>query len=666
MNYSLMTDYIASGDQPNAIKELTNWMDERVKYATLLGVTGSGKTFTMANIIQNLGRSTIVISPNKTLAAQLYGEFKTLFPNNAVEYFISYYDYYQPEAYIPQSDTYIEKDASINEEIDRLRLKAMVNLLSRRDVIVVASVSCIYGLGSPIDFSEKILNLSIGDEISVRFLSEYLIDIYYSRNDIEFKRGTFRVRGDVIEIYPAYEYRAYRIEFFSEEIDKITVINPITGESLQEIAKIGLYPAKQFVTSHNRVLNIIPLIEKELSDRVRYFLERDMPLEAERIKSRTKYDLAMLKEVGYCSGIENYSRYLSGRKEGERPFTILDYFPDNYLTIIDESHITVPQVKGMFNGDRSRKETLVKFGFRLPSCLDNRPMYFEEFDNKINQVIFVSATPREFEIEKSNKHISEQIIRPTGLIDPAIVIRNKKGMIEDILNEIRIKERKRERVLIITLTKKMSEDLTDFLLENGVKARYLHSSIESMKRVEIIRDLRLGEFDVLVGINLLREGLDLPEVSLVIILDADKSGFLRSGRTLIQIIGRTARHRAGKVIMYADGISPDMKMAINETERRRSIQIEHNKTYGIKPESIVKSVDEIMMISQVAGYRISEEKAIYNKDRVDGMSRIEKFEYLRDLKEKMDKAVETLEFEKAAKIRDEIFAIRKEIMKNEV
>lgn len=663
MKFSLMTDYIASGDQPNAIKELSNWMEQRVKYATLLGVTGSGKTFTMANVIQKLGRATIVISPNKTLAAQLYGEFKTLFPDNAVEYFISYYDYYQPEAYIPQSDTYIEKDASINEEIDRLRLKAMVNLLSRKDVIVIASVSCIYGLGSPIDFTEKILNLSIGDEISVRFLSEYLIDIYYSRNDIEFKRGTFRVRGDVIEIFPAYEYNAYKIEFFGEEIDKITIINPTTGESLQKIAKIGLYPVKQFVTSHNRVLSIIPLIEKELDERVKYFLERDMPLEAERIKSRTKYDIAMLKEVGYCSGIENYSRYLSGRKEGERPFTILDYFPDNYLTIIDESHITVPQVKGMFNGDRSRKETLVKFGFRLPSCLDNRPMYFEEFDNKANQVIFVSATPREFEIEKSNIHISEQIIRPTGLIDPEIVVRNKKGMIEDILNEIRIKEIKRERILIITLTKKMSEDLTDFLLENGVKARYLHSSIESMKRVEIIRDLRLGEFDVLVGINLLREGLDLPEVSLVIILDADKSGFLRSGRTLIQIIGRTARHCAGKVIMYADGISPDMKMAINETERRRNIQIEHNKTHGIKPESIVKSVDEIMMISQVAGYRMNEDKAIYNKDRVDGMSRIEKIEYLRDLKKKMDKAVEILEFEKAAKIRDEIFAVRKEIMK---
>ena len=477
MKFSLMTDYIASGDQPNAIKELSNWMEQRVKYATLLGVTGSGKTFTMANVIQKLGRATIVISPNKTLAAQLYGEFKTLFPDNAVEYFISYYDYYQPEAYIPQSDTYIEKDASINEEIDRLRLKAMVNLLSRKDVIVIASVSCIYGLGSPIDFTEKILNLSIGDEISVRFLSEYLIDIYYSRNDIEFKRGTFRVRGDVIEIFPAYEYNAYKIEFFGEEIDKITIINPTTGESLQKIAKIGLYPVKQFVTSHNRVLSIIPLIEKELDERVKYFLESDMPLEAERIKSRTKYDIAMLKEVGYCSGIENYSRYLSGRKEGERPFTILDYFPDNYLTIIDESHITVPQVKGMFNGDRSRKETLVKFGFRLPSCLDNRPMYFEEFDNKANQVIFVSATPREFEIEKSNIHISEQIIRPTGLIDPEIVVRNKKGMIEDILNEIRIKEIKRERILIITLTKKMSEDLTDFLLENGVKARYLHSSI---------------------------------------------------------------------------------------------------------------------------------------------------------------------------------------------
>jgi len=666
MNFSLKTDYSPAGDQVKAIEELSSWISGGVKYATLLGVTGSGKTFTMANVIKNLNRPTIVISPNKTLAAQLYGEFKTLFPENAVEYFISYYDYYQPEAYIPQSDTYIEKDASINEEIDRLRLKAMVSLLTRRDVIVVASVSCIYGLGSPVDFTDKIFNISVGDEIDLRFLAEYLIDIYYVRNDIEFKRGTFRVRGDIIEIFPAYERNAFRIEFFGNEIDRITIIDPLTGETLQNTNSIGLYPAKQFVTSHDRVLSVIPLIEKELKGRIKFFEDNDMPLEAERIRSRTRYDLAMLKEVGYCSGIENYSRYLSGRKEGERPYTILDYFPDDYLMFIDESHITVPQIRGMYNGDHSRKKTLVDFGFRLPSCLDNRPLHFDEFEGIVNQVIYVSATPREYELNKSGKYVSEQIIRPTGLVDPIVEVREKRGMIEDVLKEINIRAKREERVLITTLTKKMAEDLTDFLLENGVRARYLHSSIQSMQRVEIIRDLRLGDFDVLVGINLLREGLDLPEVSLVIILDADKSGFLRSERTLIQIIGRTARHKTGKVIMYADDISPDMENAIRETERRRKIQLDFNKKHGIVPESIVKSVDEIMMITQIAGVGVKEEKEAYHTENTEKMSRIEKMEYLRDLKKKMDKAVEELNFELAAKIRDEIFKIRKEMIKHEV
>jgi len=666
MNFSLKTDYSPAGDQVKAIEELSSWISGGVKYATLLGVTGSGKTFTMANVIKNLNRPTIVISPNKTLAAQLYGEFKTLFPENAVEYFISYYDYYQPEAYIPQSDTYIEKDASINEEIDRLRLKAMVSLLTRRDVIVVASVSCIYGLGSPVDFTDKIFNISVGDEIDLRFLAEYLIDIYYVRNDIEFKRGTFRVRGDIIEIFPAYERNAFRIEFFGNEIDRITIIDPLTGETLQNTNSIGLYPAKQFVTSHDRVLSVIPLIEKELKERIKFFEDNDMPLEAERIRSRTRYDLAMLKEVGYCSGIENYSRYLSGRKEGERPYTILDYFPDDYLMFIDESHITVPQIRGMYNGDHSRKKTLVDFGFRLPSCLDNRPLHFDEFEGIVNQVIYVSATPREYELNKSGKYVSEQIIRPTGLVDPIVEVREKRGMIEDVLKEINIRAKREERVLITTLTKKMAEDLTDFLLENGVRARYLHSSIQSMQRVEIIRDLRLGDFDVLVGINLLREGLDLPEVSLVIILDADKSGFLRSERTLIQIIGRTARHKTGKVIMYADDISPDMENAIRETERRRKIQLDFNKKHGIVPESIVKSVDEIMMITQIAGVGVKEEKEAYHTENTEKMSRIEKMEYLRDLKKKMDKAVEELNFELAAKIRDEIFKIRKEMIKHEV
>ncbi len=666
MNFSLKTDYSPAGDQVKAIEELSSWISGGVKHATLLGVTGSGKTFTMANVIKNLNRPTIVISPNKTLAAQLYGEFKTLFPENAVEYFISYYDYYQPEAYIPQSDTYIEKDASINEEIDRLRLKAMVSLLTRRDVIVVASVSCIYGLGSPVDFTDKIFNISVGDEIDLRFLAEYLIDIYYVRNDIEFKRGTFRVRGDIIEIFPAYERNAFRIEFFGNEIDRITIIDPLTGETLQNTNSIGLYPAKQFVTSHDRVLSVIPLIEKELKERIKFFEDNDMPLEAERIRSRTRYDLAMLKEVGYCSGIENYSRYLSGRKEGERPYTILDYFPDDYLMFIDESHITVPQIRGMYNGDHSRKKTLVDFGFRLPSCLDNRPLHFDEFEGIVNQVIYVSATPREYELNKSGKYVSEQIIRPTGLVDPIVEVREKRGMIEDVLKEINIRAKREERVLITTLTKKMAEDLTDFLLENGVRARYLHSSIQSMQRVEIIRDLRLGDFDVLVGINLLREGLDLPEVSLVIILDADKSGFLRSERTLIQIIGRTARHKTGKVIMYADDISPDMENAIRETERRRKIQLDFNKKHGIVPESIFKSVDEIMMITQIAGVGVKEEKEAYHTENTEKMGRIEKMEYLRDLKKKMDKAVEELNFELAAKIRDEIFKIRKEMIKHEV
>ncbi len=666
MNFLLKTDYSPAGDQKKAIKELTAWVDGGVKHSTLLGVTGSGKTFTMANIINKVRRPTIVVSPNKTLAAQLYGEFKTLFPENAVEYFISYYDYYQPEAYIPQSDTYIEKDASINEEIDRLRLKAMVSLLTRRDVIVVASVSCIYGLGNPIDFTERIFNLSVGDEINQRFLAGYLIDIYYTRNDFEFKRGTFRVRGDVIDIFPAYERNAYRIEFFGDEIEKISVIDPLTGETLQNINSVGLYPAKQFVTTHERVLSVIPLIEKELEERVKFFLDNDMPLEAERIRSRTRYDIAMLKEVGYCSGIENYSRYLSGRKEGERPYTILDYFPEDYIMFIDESHITIPQIRGMFNGDYSRKKTLVDFGFRLPSCLDNRPLKFEEFEAITNQVIYVSATPREYELNKSGKHVAEQIIRPTGLVDPIVEVRSKKGMIEDVLHEINLRTQHKERILITTLTKKMAEDLTDFLLENGVKARYLHSSIQSMQRVEIIRDLRLGEFDVLVGINLLREGLDLPEVSLVIILDADKTGFLRSERTLIQIIGRTARHKAGKVIMYADEMSPDMENAIRETERRRALQLDFNDKHGIVPESIVKSVDEIMMITQVAGINVQENQEIYGNKNPEKMSKIEKIEYLRDLKKKMDKAVEELNFELAAKLRDRIFEIRKEMIKNEI
>ncbi len=666
MNFLLKTDYSPAGDQKKAIKELTAWIKGGVKHSTLLGVTGSGKTFTMANIINKVRRPTIVVSPNKTLAAQLYGEFKTLFPENAVEYFISYYDYYQPEAYIPQSDTYIEKDASINEEIDRLRLKAMVSLLTRRDVIVVASVSCIYGLGNPIDFTERIFNLSVGDEINQRFLAGYLIDIYYTRNDFEFKRGTFRVRGDVIDIFPAYERNAYRIEFFGDEIEKISVIDPLTGETLQNINSVGLYPAKQFVTTHERVLSVIPLIEKELEERVKFFLDNDMPLEAERIRSRTRYDIAMLKEVGYCSGIENYSRYLSGRKEGERPYTILDYFPEDYIMFIDESHITIPQIRGMFNGDYSRKKTLVDFGFRLPSCLDNRPLKFEEFEAITNQVIYVSATPREYELNKSGKHVAEQIIRPTGLVDPIVEVRSKKGMIEDVLHEINLRTQHKERILITTLTKKMAEDLTDFLLENGVKARYLHSSIQSMQRVEIIRDLRLGEFDVLVGINLLREGLDLPEVSLVIILDADKTGFLRSERTLIQIIGRTARHKAGKVIMYADEMSPDMENAIRETERRRALQLDFNDKHGIVPESIVKSVDEIMMITQVAGINVQENQEIYGNKNPEKMSKIEKIEYLRDLKKKMDKAVEELNFELAAKLRDRIFEIRKEMIKNEI
>jgi excinuclease ABC subunit B len=570
--FKLVSKYEPQGDQPKAIAELTNEIKKGEKFQTLLGVTGSGKTFTVANLVANVNKPTLVISHNKTLAAQLFGELKGFFPQNAVEFFISYYDYYQPEAYIPSTDTYIAKDTSMNDDIDRLRLRATSSLLERNDVVIVASVSCIYGLGSPKEYKEQLLFLERGESLERDEILKRLIDIHYSRNDIEFARGTFRVRGDVIEVHPAYEETAIRIEQFGNQIEKIGVIDTLKGEVLEEKEKVAIYPAKHFITTHPQLEEAIKNIQIELEERLEYFRSQGKLLEAQRLESRTKYDIEMMREIGYCSGIENYSRHLSGRKPGQRPYILLDFFPKDYLMIIDESHQTIPQIRGMYAGDRSRKEVLVEHGFRLPSALDNRPLFFEEFESMINQVIFVSATPAEYELEKSKGVVVEQIIRPTGLVDPKITIKPCTHQVDDLLDEIRKRVEKKERVLVTTLTKRMAEDLADYLSQMNVKVRYLHSEIDAIERMDILRDLRLAEFDVLVGINLLREGLDLPEVSLVTILDADKEGFLRSERSLIQIAGRAARNLAGEVILYADQITDSIKKAKTETERRREIQ----------------------------------------------------------------------------------------------
>jgi len=652
--FILYSTYKPTGDQPDAIGKLAEGLASGSKYQTLLGVTGSGKTFTMANVIKAHGRPTLVMSHNKTLAAQLYGELKAYFPENAVEFFISYYDYYQPEAYVPVTDTYIEKDTSINDDIDRLRLRATSSLLEREDVIIVASVSCIYGIGSPQEYKSQLAFAEVGKEFERDDLLRRLIDVHYSRNDYEFIRGTFRVRGDVVEVFPAYDTEALRIEFFGDQIERISSIDPLRGTVTGEKSKVAIYPAKHFLTTPERLRLAIKGIEEELQERLEYFRSQDKLLEAQRLESRTNYDIEMLREIGYCSGIENYSRHLSGRKPGERPYTLIDFFPDDFLTIIDESHQSVPQIRGMFAGDRSRKQVLVDYGFRLPSALDNRPLYFDEFESLVPKVVFVSATPADYELERCEGVVVEQVIRPTGLVDPEIIVRPLGTQVDDLLEEIRIRVQKRERVLITTLTKRMAEDLADYLSKIGIKVRYLHSEIDSIDRTEIIRNLRLAEFDVLVGINLLREGLDLPEVSLVAILDADKEGFLRSERSLIQTAGRAARNVGGQVLMYADKITDSMKKAINETNRRREIQLEYNKNHNIIPETIRKTREEILKATAFADSKTVDESKELLPDFFSEMPVSQKIEFL---KQAMQSAAENLDFEKAAFFRDEVLKL---------
>lgn len=659
-NFKLVSDYKPTGDQPDAIEKLTEGVNMGLRCQTLLGVTGSGKTYTMANIIKNVNKPTLVIAHNKTLAAQLCSEFKEFFPDNAVEYFVSYYDYYQPEAYVPQTDTYIEKDASINEEIDKLRHSATAALFERRDVIIVASVSCIYGLGDPEDYEDLMLSLRPGMVKDRDEILKKLVDIHYERNDINFVRGKFRVRGDVIEVFPASSSeRAIRIELFGDEIDRITEIDVLTGEVVGERSHVAIFPASHYATSKEKLRRAIVSIEEELEERYKELKEQGKILEAERLKQRTNYDIEMLQEVGYCSGIENYSRHISGRPKGSPPYTLLDYFPKDFLMFIDESHVTLPQIRGMYNGDRARKESLVEFGFRLPSAFDNRPLKFEEFEKRINQLICVSATPGPYEMEHSER-IVEQIIRPTGLIDPEIKVKPVKGQVDDLLSEIKVTVDKGYRVLVTTLTKKMAEDLTDYFNDMGIKVKYLHSDVETIERMEIIRDLRLGKFDVLIGINLLREGLDIPEVALVAILDADKEGFLRSETSLIQTIGRAARNVDGHVIMYADVVTDSMRNAINETNRRRNIQMEYNKKHGITPKTIVKGIRDVIEATKVA-----EDKKPYVTKKADIIDRTMIENTINTLEDEMKKAAQNLEFEKAAKLRDRIFELKK-MLKNAI
>ncbi len=666
--FELVSNYRPSGDQPQAIRQLTDGIKSGEKFQTLLGVTGSGKTFTISNVIKEINKPTLVISHNKTLAAQLYSEFKAFFPQHAVEFFISYYDYYQPEAYVVARDLYIEKDFSINEEIDRLRLKATTSLIQgRNDVIVVASVSCIYGIGAPQEYARQIIFLNKGTIVPRKKLLRDLIDIHYVRNDVEFTRGTFRARGDVVEVIPAYQYdEAIRIEFWDDEIEKLSVIDSVTGEVINEVESAAIYPAKYFVSNREQLQKAIYHIEEELKDRLDYFRSEEKYLEAQRIEQRTKFDIEMMKEIGYCAGIENYSRHMDGREPGSRPYNLLDYFPKDFLLIIDESHVTVPQLRAMYNGDRARKETLVEYGFRLPSALDNRPMKFEEFQAMLNQVIFVSATPADYEFEKSGGVVVEQIIRPTGLLDPEIEIRPIKGQIDDLIGEIRIRVKKKERTLVTTLTKKMAEDLSDYLDKIGIQVRYIHSDIDALERVEILRDLRIGDFDVLVGVNLLREGLDLPEVSLVAIIDADKEGFLRSERSLMQTAGRTARNANGKVIMYADIVTQSMKKTIDETERRRVIQMQYNKEHNISPQTIYKSMEDILSSTSIADVRKKEEKDTSAFVKVAEpvlkyMNKEQKEDLIEQLTEQMHQAAKDLEFEKAAMLRDEVNRLKKMI-----
>ena len=660
-DFNLISEFKPSGDQPQAIKALVSSLKENTKHQTLLGITGSGKTFTIANVIQKLQRPTLIISHNKTLAAQLYGEFKQLFPHNAVEFFISYYDYYQPEAYLPVTDTFIEKDMSINEEIDILRLKATSSLIARKDVIVVSSVSCIYGIGSPAEYQDKVIQVQKSLNINRKKFFRRLVNIHYNRNDAVFERGTFRVRGDIIEIYLAYEDIGVRLEMFGDIIDSISRFNPLTGEVLKEMANEYIYPAKHFVTDQQTVKNIVGDIRVELTQRLETLRSNGDLLEAQRLEQRTNFDLEMMLEVGYCSGIENYSRYFSDREPGDRPYTLIDFFPSDFLTIIDESHVTLPQIKGMYNGDRSRKEVLVEHGFRLPSALDNRPLQINEFLPLQNQIIHVSATPGDKELELCGGEIIEQIIRPTGLLDPKVEVRKTEGQIDDIIGEVRERANKNERTLITTLTKRMSEDLCDYLRGVNLRVRYLHSDIDSLERVKILRDLRLGEFDILVGINLLREGLDLPEVSLVIVLDADKQGFLRSNTSLMQVAGRAARHQDGSVILYANKISDAMQHLINETKRRRKIQETYNKEKGITPTTIYKSTKNILSSTSVAdSFQYDNHDNFVNR-KGDDFSNMDKKLALDMMRKEMLEASDELEFEKAAKLRDEIKKLEKEL-----
>ncbi|KPL15324.1 excinuclease ABC subunit B [candidate division WOR_3 bacterium SM1_77] len=650
MRFRLITNFTPKGDQPAAIEKLVEGMKKGKKYQTLLGVTGSGKTFTIANVIERIQIPTLVISHNKTLAAQLYGEFKAFFPENAVEYFISYYDYYQPEAYVPSSDLYIEKDASINEEIERLRLRATSALLTRRDVVIVASVSCIYNIGSPDEVKELVVLLEKGKEKGRDVILNALVSIQYQRNDIDFSRGTFRVRGDTIDIHPADEQYGIRVETLDDRIERIQSFDPVTGHVSRELDNVVIFPAKHFITTPPRIEEAVIHIERELKDRINELKDQNKLLEAQRLLQRTKFDIEMLIELGYCPGIENYSMYLSGRQRGERPFCLIDYFPDEFLVVIDESHVTIPQINGMYEGDHSRKRTLVEHGFRLPTALENRPLKFSEFESLISQAICISATPADWEIEKSEHRMVEQIVRPTGIVDPKVTVKPAKNQVDDLIDEIQKRVAAQERVLVTTLTKRMAEDLTEYLNEIGTRVRYMHSEIDAIQRVEILRGLRLGEFDVLVGINLLREGLDLPEVALVAILDADREGFLRSERSLIQTSGRAARNVRSEVIMYADGITDSMRRAIKEMERRRNKQVKYNQEHGITPRSIIKSHDEIMRTTSVAD-RITKE----TKQEEVSMEEIAR------LHKEMEEAVALLEFEQAAEIRDKIKRIRRKL-----
>lgn len=659
-HFELVSEYAPTGDQPQAIDQLVKGFQEGNQCQTLLGVTGSGKTFTMANVIQQLNKPTLIIAHNKTLAAQLYGEFKEFFPNNAVEYFVSYYDYYQPEAYVPSSDTYIAKDSAINDEIDKLRHSATAALSERRDVIIVASVSCIYGLGSPVDYQEMVISLRPGmikdrDEVIAK-----LIEIQYDRNDMDFKRGTFRVRGDVLEIFPAIsEDYAIRAEFFGDEIERITEIDLLTGEIKSELSHVAIFPASHYVVSKESIDRATKAIEEELEEQVRYFKSEDKLLEAQRIAERTNFDIEMMRETGFCSGIENYSRHLTGLKPGEAPHTLIDYFPDDFIIMIDESHKTIPQIGGMYAGDRSRKKTLVDYGFRLPSALENRPLNFEEFESKVNQMLFVSATPGEYE-QRNELLRAEQVIRPTGLLDPEVEVRPVEGQIDDLVGEVNKEIAKKNKVLITTLTKRMAEDLTAYMRELGIRVKYLHSDIDTLERTEIIRDMRMDVFDVLVGINLLREGLDIPEITLVAILDADKEGFLRSETSLIQTIGRAARNAEGHVIMYADTMTDSMQAAIEETKRRRQVQMEYNEKHGITPKTIHKSVRDLISISK----KVSSEEMKLEKDP-ESMSEKELQAAIKDINKKMKKAAAELNFEVAAELRDQLIEFKKKLLEIE-